>query len=321
MSEKLLLAKKSIPMAKISDESNRRCTTIPLILSVFLLGLTQFTQFSQALSNPTRLSPISGPISNAMGGSGLASTEQSEAGFVNPAGLSRAKDASFNFLYQNGFESGDVLNRFFAVAMVDSTTIPDWPTFFSYAKRTVREEGFKKIEGDYFNLSFGYRLFERVNFGLSVLYSEFEELGNNDHEWNGSVGFQYSPLNALIIGLKYAHIVDVPSDYDESLRLPPEVGLGLEYTIRSSLRLRAEAVRADHLNPDKKWIVKGGFEAPIGDFMKYRMGFKSDPTTNEDALTAGLAFDGPQFKIDYYFLEQQRKDGKTTHGIDLRIPF
>ena len=277
-------------------------------------------QFSQAQSASTRLPSISGPISSSLGGAGVVSTEQSEAGFVNPASLAMAKAQAFSVIHQDGHIYQNTEQEFTGVTIVDPMTTPSTPTSISYVQGKNKFASADEFEFVYANLSFARTLADNMSIGFSVLYSSIPYENEDYVEWNGTVGFLYRPVNNFLLGLKYTHLVP-PNDIPQEIKLPAELAVGGEYDMRGLLKIRGEVSRFEDLNPDKKWVLKTGFQAPIGTFFMYRMGYRFDQVIDEGALTVGLAFIGPQFKIDYSFQEHQVKDGKTVHSIDLRWPF
>jgi hypothetical protein len=86
-------------------------------------------------------------------------------------------------------------------------------------------------------------------------------------------------------------------------------------------RLRIDALHPDEFNPNNRWNLHSAIETEISEFVLFRLGARLDEVQEQRFVTAGLAFNGPNLKIDYAIEKNLFHTGGAVHSVDLRTSF
>lgn len=267
---------------------------------------------------------LAGPISSAMGGSGRAGIEMTEAGILNPALLGLAKKVEVEAFYQSGklHEQKKLSN--YGVSLVDGGGDSIFPGAFTYAHTYARYPNTLNHTGtDIFHLGFGEFLNKKFSLGIGGYFAEskFDYTKKKLARWNGQIGLMYLLTPDFGVAYVFDNIFRKTDIQVEEEFLAQQHSVGLYYRVSQIARFRADAVYSDQRGPRQMWNWHLGYDSPISDFLTLRLGAFWKNSEDQRGWSAGVSFDGPNLKVGYSFQKQEENGGGALHGVDIRIAF
>lgn len=263
-----------------------------------------------------------GAVASGAGGAGRAAAEVSETALLNPATIAHAPDFSAATYFTTGDLDSTENTQIYGLTLVDNNSEAFFPGSLSFLRRHRDYKSLPSVEDNYINASIGGFFYHQFAMGLSVLRLEQKiKRGKKYEQWNGVVGMHYTPTPDLGLGLVVYNMAQVDEDIPQDLQLIPKVSAGLSYIINQFVRVRFDLSREERFNPNHKLIYNGGLESFLNGFLILRLGVSRDDRLQITRYTGGLSFDGPQFKLDYAYGQNEDQANGALHSVDLRIPF
>ena len=291
---------------------------LPLFVALSILDYINIVAYNRAEAQI-----FTGPISSAMGGSGRAGIELTEAGPLNPALLGFARKLEMGAVYQNGSVDKDKKISQIGIALVDSGADSLFPGSFTYAHNYSRYSTQNHRGTDLFHLAFGEFLNKKFSAGIAGYRAEnkYELTNEKTLRWNGQVGLLYLITPDLGAAYVFDNIfrkndIRVEEDY-----LAQQHALGLYYRYSKVGRFRADAVYSDQKWHMAKWNWLVGYDSPLSEFFTLRMGAFWKNAEDQRGWSLGVGFDGPNLKVGYSFQKQEENGGGALHGVDIRLAF
>lgn len=264
---------------------------------------------------------FTGPVAAAMGGAGRAAVDPAESHFRNPAVVAHSPQIDLAAYYQDGSHGPQLHETAFGLSIVDNTGDTICPGAIGYLKARRTFPGMN-VNENYVHASLGSFVAKQISFGAAAIYVNHEvENGKEYKQWDGMVGFLYTPNSNTGLALTYSYFANPSSDLPKILRLMPTLSLAGHYIFEDFLRFRLDVSRWEKDNVDKKWIIESGLETKMPNYFILRLGSQWNDIERRSYLTAGLGFDGPRLKVDYSFQKMRGPGGYAMHGVDLRVPF
>ena len=300
-------------------ENPRHFHSIALLLIHSMIYLTGNTAYSYSLTL--------GPISQGVGGAGLASTEVSESAFLNPASLAHAPIFSSSLYYFTGHSEMNSEETTLGFSMADNHPGVLAPGAVRYAQSRKIIDGFSEIKEKVWQVSLGHFIYNQWALGASVYRLQQEEVKGarqSYRQWNGILGLHWNPHSALGLGLVYHHLNEPSTKIPPHLRLIPNWGVGAVYITSPFLKVKFDITLPKKNNPDDQISYHGGVESAISKYITFRAGGKIDKITQNNSYTAGATFNFPRWHLNYSFTKHDtRADAsrKIMHGIDLGTSF
>lgn len=267
---------------------------------------------------------LTGPISSAMGGSGRAGLEMSEAGPMNPALIGLARKFEAEAFYQDGTIHEQKKFGNFGIALVDGGGDSIFPGSFTYSHSYTRFPTTKNHTGtDFFHLAFGEFVHKKFSLGVSGYFAEskFDLSKEKISRWNGQIGALYMITPDLGVAYVMDNIFRKTDIRIGEEFLAQQHSVGAYYRFNQVARFRADAVYSDQKGLPQKWNWHLGYDSPISDFLTLRLGAFWKNAEDQRGWSAGVGFDGPNLKVGYSYQRQEENGGGALHGVDIRIAF
>lgn len=298
-------------MIKTQFSSNAR----EIFVLICLISVTQFSSHAYAQY-------LSGPVSQALGGSGLAANDEAEQFLLNPAALVHSKDAAIGYFYSDGYRDKNEHDNFYGVTLSDNSEdvlVAGGAAFF---KRRRTFDNFSTLDELKGQFSFAKVLYKHISVGLSVDYLQSDADGDKKYkQWDGTIGILYNPNPDLAFAAIFRNLAPTDKDIPAPIRNVDEIGLGVHYILLGNFRGRLDVLQPQQLNPEKDYIVRGGLESLLDAYMAVRLGFENNGVTDRHSLSAGIGMVGPRLKIDYSYVKNTDYNGGGMHSVDFRLPF
>ncbi len=264
-------------------------------ISFFLLiHLIASTAFAQVYNSS---------VSSATGGTGRAAVEASDGAFLNPSTLVHLKGS---FLYASAAEDE------FAITLTDNSAASVMPAAIGFVQKKSDLTGGEMTFQD-ITLSLAEFAKDRWSMGLTGHYYSFSVPGDSYRQINGDLGLMFTPKAHIGLGLVVYNVFGENKDIPEAFRPKTTVGAGFNYIYLTTIRFRLDATSDS--------IFMGGLESYLNDFVIVRVGYQADTDDDRQLGTAGIAFKGPRFAINYAYQGNPQNSGDYRHSVDLEIPF
>lgn len=287
---------------------------VSTFLSIFLWTTLTFNFSAQA-------ELFRGPISSALGGTGVAGLPGSESALANPALVPLYGQSSVDAFYRDGMLSSGEHRQAIGLGALDHTGDSIMPGALHYLR--MRDTGRYRlpVNGELWHGALGqqYNQFAIGVSGYRLIYDVPTDRSYT--QWNYSVGTVYMFTTSIGIGYVLKNLANPGSEVPLGLREDLTQAFGVLMGLGDVARLRLDLARAEHFNPDHKMAYMLGFESKTNDLFIFRLGYKYDDLKFQRLWTAGLSFDGPKLKIDYAFEKNQDRTSGALHSVDLRLPF
>lgn len=291
---------------------------LPLFVVLSILDYTLIVTYNRAEAQI-----FAGPISSAMGGTGRAGIDMTEAGTLNPAMLGFAKRLEFETFYQQGRLEPEKNHTQYGASVVDSGADSLFPGSFTYAHMYSKYPSQNHTSTELLHLAMGEFINKKFSAGVSVYRAEstFDISKQKVTRWNGQAGVLY--LITPDLGLAYVmdNVFRKNDIHDEEKFLAQAHSIGTYYRYSSVGRFRADAVYSDQKNLPAKWNWHLGYDSPLSEFFTLRLGTFWKNAEDQRGWSAGFSFDGPNLKVGYSYQRQEENGGGALHGVDFRLAF
>lgn len=279
-----------------------------VILLIFLILF--IAQVSSATTQFT------GVASQAMGGTGRAAVQASEAALLNPASIMFVRGYNMASAYRDfqTKDDGSTRNALFHLSENDPGTM--FPLGITYVKtRDINSDFYGERKDLHFTT--GQMLLKNLALGIDIgKYSITPENGAENSEWDAKLGFLYVPKENLGLGLVFTNLL-----VTDSLYLKRGVEFGLNYLYQDFLRLAFDVTYQMEDNPTDESVVMVGIEHMYLSQIPLRFGFKCDGPSSENYWTIGLGWNAPRIGFTYTFEKNVSETDEYGHSVDLRIYF
>lgn len=265
---------------------------------------------------------ITGPVASGAGGAGRASTEDGEQFIHNPANVIDASPEVASVIYADGSDIPGEHDQYYGLTVTDNSQGLLCGGGYLYVHRQRTFQGLPSVREDYHQLSLGQFVSTHFSVGAAVTY--LRSVLSNDQsyiQWNGHLGVLYNPLPYLGLAFvsynAFGRMKNVPSEIQERNKL----GIGATVLFSNNFQLRTDILEYQVDNPKHLNEYQVGFESQVRQMIWTRIGYDRDVYAGQTYWTAGLTFDGPRLKADYYFRKNVAASGDYMQGVDLRLPF
>lgn len=267
------------------------------------LRLVKFSVFIYFFASFASAQVYNSSISAATGGTGRAAVEAGDAALLNPGTLVHLRG---HYLFSS-FAKDE-----FAVTLTDNTEESILPSALGYMeKKSLVSQGELK-QSDIF-LSLAEFAIDKIGFGITGHYLEQKLPTASYRQTNADIGVIYTPQPHIGWALVVYNVFGEDQNIPENFRVKTSVGGGFNYIYKSSVRLRLDATSES--------IFMTGLETYINQFIISRIGYQNNTDKKREIITAGLAFKGPKFALDYAYQGNSQISGDYRHSVDLVIPF
>lgn len=242
-------------------------------------------------------------ISVGAGRTGRASVAPADSFLLNPATMVHLKGRQ---LFASGAEDE------FAAALSDNTKGSFFPAAFGYVQKKTEIGG---TDMKFSAMSLGIAEFGSAKFamGITAHYYSFDTGVETLKQFNGDVGFIYTPAPAHGVALVVYNVMGERDEVPEALVQKTSVGIGYNYVISDRARFRLDATSEEE--------AMAGVENYLNDFIITRIGYSNNFEKEYDRFHAGLGFIGPRFALNYAYEVNLKESGEYRHSVDLGIPF
>jgi len=295
----------------VSNFGLKRCC----LFIVALLTVTYFVSVGHAQY-------LTGPVASGAGGAGRASAEDGENLWLNPAALVHGSPFSSSLFYSEGYTAKQQRDKWWGVSLSDNSEDVFFAGGFIYVNRTRTFEALPDIDEQYYQVNLSRFLLRQISVGAAFFYQNSEVHGDKKYDhWDAHLGAMWNPTAELGLGLVFYNVRPRNIELPTILQNYDRVSVGGLYIIKKFFRIRGDLTQQVELNPDRKMQYQLGFESKLVDFIIARVGLDKDELSGSKFYTAGLTFDGPRAKFDYYYKDNQDSGGGAMHGVDMRLPF
>lgn len=282
------------------------------------IGLT-YVAHAASTEQPFRV----GPISSALGGAGAASTDPTEAGWLNPATLVHVKQYHFAASSQQSHrEYGDGYSDF-GFMLADGGQDKIAAGSFSYVQRKTLRGGPGAIAADQKDFQGSLATFipgSNISIGATYRRLIHEQPGADVTQNTYSIGLLVPLGKAFGVGIVGRDLAGGAADAPTEAQIIPSVAVGVHATLVDILQIRADIARSLRDNGLQRNDVRGGIESWFRPDFAFRLGGAWLENRDEMWMTAGLGFKGPRLSIGYAFEKEMRAGNGTRHTFDLWLP-
>ncbi len=288
-----------------------------LILRSILMTMVYIVTFSPQF---VEAQVLTGPISSALGGGGLANIDVLEGPLQNPAVLPHLpNDFHFGLVSGQGSVFANKNDNYWGVLLSDCTKGTYFPAAFAYFSNKNTDGTTEYLE-KYYSLAAASFVKKEFSVGVQVSRKEIDQTGISYQQNNLSIGSVFSPNTMLAIGVMAQNFLNPGGDTPPALSLDSTVGTGLYYVYAKNFHFRADVQQYLFENPENKKVLKIGNETHLS-YLAVRLGMQWDDYKQRTLITAGLGFLGPRLGFDYSYQHEIQRSGGVRHVIDLRMPF
>jgi hypothetical protein len=262
-----------------------------------------------------------GPLSSAMGGTGRAAMDSTEAAFLNPALVPLVKNYEVDTFYRDGTLDPARHQTSYGVGAADNTEEVLFPGMANYMR--LRQTGVASgpSDGELWHLALG-KSYKNISAGISgYRLSSKVERDREYVQWNYSLGVLAMLTPDMGIGYVLKNIAKPGSDVPQGLREDLQQGAGFFASLGTIARVRIDLTREEVNNVDKKMVYMIGFENLASEYGVFRVGYRRDEQADQTYLTLGAGLQGPRLKVDYAFEKNLKGTSEALHSVDMRLPF
>ncbi len=283
-----------------------------LVLCVF--SLTQFSEEGYAQY-------LSGPVSSALGGAGIAANEEAEQLLFNPATLVHTKDLSIGAFFSDGYREKNEHDKFTGSTITDNTSDSGVAGGVGFFKRRRTFDVLPTLDEVYAQVSLAKPVYKFLALGLSIEHYRQDVVGGDEYRQTElSMGALYNPSPKFAVGFVVKNLRGRDEDVPALLQLKDELGVGINYILMETFRARFDVVQQTQLNPDQDRVYKAGIESFIDAFLVLRMGYQINELEDRNYYSLGFGFTGPRLKIDYSYQQNEDYTKGAMHSVDFRLP-
>lgn len=298
-------------MIKTRFSSNSR----ELLIVVSLIIVAQFSDSAYAQY-------LSGPVSQALGGAGLAANDEGEQLLLNPAVLVHSHGAAVGYYYSDGYRGKNEHDTFYGATASDNTEDVLISGGVAGFKRRRTFENFSTVDEVNGQISFAKSLFKQLSLGATIEYLQQDAIGDKKYtQWDASIGLLWNPLPEFAVGFVARNLAPTDVEIPAPIRQRDELGLGVHYIALEKFRFRLDVFKPMQLNPEKDYIFKAGAESLVDAYLAVRIGVQNEGVSDRHIYSAGIGMVGPRLKIDYSYVKNSDYSGGAMHSVDFRLPF
>ncbi len=257
-------------------------------------------------------------ITRASAGASIATAEPTDSVFDNPATINQVK----NQFFISSFVADQM-----TLALVDNNRDNFFPAGLFYNQKKYEDDRPLELQEEHtFGLAAGGIVVPRLQYGIAIK-SEQYRIGDQRYKQIGSdIGLLFVPTVNFGVGLvRYNAISSADKEIEKEVGVSAW-GVGVNYFYKQIIKLKMDFQAREELNP-KGGFVEAGIESRLGTFTAFRMGYswlvaqnELDPSPIDRKYTMGFGFLGPQFHINYAYIDE-KPSNESVHSIDLAIPF
>lgn len=263
-----------------------------------------------------------GPLSAAMGGTGIAAMDATEGAFLNPALVPLLKGYEFDPYYRDGSLDPGHHQTSYGLGAGDNSEGVMFPGALHYMR--LRDTGVAAkgpASSELWHAAIG-KSYKNLSAGVSLYrLSSKVERDQEYVQWNYSLGVLALINRDMGVGYVLKNIAKPGSDVPKGLRQDLQQGVGFFASLGTVARVRLDVTRSEVDNVDKKLVYMIGFENLASQYGVFRIGYRKDTQMDQNYLTLGAALEGPRLKIDYAFEKNLKGTSEALHSVDLRLPF
>ena len=265
--------------------------------------------------------PYRGPLSSALGGTGVAGLPATESALLNPALVPVYKRSSLDVAYRDGYLQSGHHRTAMALGAIDNEKDIVMPGAFHYVKLRDTGRAEQPANGELLHVALGQQV-NQLALGVSGYRVQYT-LANHPRvtEWNYSIGGVYMFTTSIGVGYVLRNVAGVGSNVPRGLREDLEQAAGLLAALGENARLRLDISREERSNPRHKLTYAVGLETKTSDLFTFRFGYRYDDVSARRLWSGGLGFDGPRLQADYSYQKAQDRGAEALHSVDLRLPF
>jgi hypothetical protein len=264
---------------------------------------------------------FTGPIASATGGAGRAAADGSEAAFLNPASVVPLRKYYMSGIYGTSSHPVNGDQSTYGVSLADGTADNLFPAALSYIHRFVQgENGFTDVQQDA-QIAVGASLLGS-KLGLGIAGHQTTDLLNTGTRYtqtNMNAGVIFAPVDYLGLAATVTDIFVTSESVAQAQQVIPTYAIGGHLIIQEMFRFRLDFVRPDSGN--ERTNVMAGIETYFTPSFAFRVGEMWRETMDQDFLTLGLGYHGPNLSFDYAYQRDMRAGAGETHLIDLFLGF
>lgn len=292
------------------------------ILLACVLGLVSLSANSQTSI---------GAISGALAGAGRSSVDVGESYLLNPASVAHLRGAAILFGTAS-FRPGGTTKRpsydGWHLSLNENNPDSMFGSSIYLSQTYANDLNNDFLDASQFNdawFTMGNFILPQLTVGLSYHFHESQTLFKGYQEHNVGIGFLWTPLENLGVGISFQNLRTPPKEVPANLALGTSGGIGILYFHKEYLRLRLDYSKKFHKLPSlTSTDIAFGLENFMTPWLLARIGI-SQQVTEEKVQTQkfafGLGFPGPRFGIHYGFQQFQMGQQGTEHSVDFMIPF
>lgn len=168
-----------------------------------------------------------------------------------------------------------------------------------------------------FSLSLGVRVLPKLSLGWQG--RRLVRQNTNGPSWakhNMSAGF-------LLMPAAFMQLSFVAYDFltDDDLDMIPVLAIGSQFDVMGILKLKADILRQEKRNIEKKTNLNAGAEFDLGEGFLFRSGGVWDTLNNQTYFTLGLGWMGPRLSAAYAYKNNINVARDISHNFQLWIAF
>lgn len=288
-----------------------------------LLAVGVFAAFSSAQAASTESPYRVGPISSALGGSGRAAADPTEAGWLNPAALVHTRFYHLAFSHQQSHRNSGDGYRDFGVMFTDGGEEKIAAGSFSYVQRSTLQGGAGAVAGEQKDFQGSMAIFlpnRRTSIGATYRRLIHTQVGTELTQDTYSLGLLVPLSDTFGFAVVGQDLAGSSSSAPFEARFVPSVAVALHQRLQEILELRGDVIRPLRENEEGKMDFRVGLESWFRPDFAFRLGGAWLETRKEMWMTAGIGFKGPKLSFGYSFEKEMRSSDGTRHTFDLWLP-
>lgn len=264
---------------------------------------------------------LTGPVSSALGGAGVAANEEAEQFLYNPGALTHSKSLSLGSFFSDGDRGENEHDKFTATTVTDNTSDAGIAGGFAFVRREREFDVLPTREEIFGQFALAAPIYQFLSAGISVEHYRQDEVGGSDYNQTDiTVGALYNPNARLGVGLVFRNLLGRDDEVPAHLQLQDQIIVGVNYIFMRQFRGRFDVVEQVSANPEKNRVYKGGIESYVDAFLVLRAGYQVNELEDRNYYSLGIGFTGPRLKIDYSYVKNEDFSGGAMHSVDFRLP-
>lgn len=237
-------------------------------------------------------------ISEATGGLGIASIATQDSLTLNPATLVHLRGRFIAITTSEGDRQISLTDN------IQESLFPGGLFFQTHESNDLSTESWGLTFAEFINEKWA------CGFNAQFIKMTYMKTVYNDQQFD--LGCIITPTGNLGIGLVAKNVNGENEKIPSVLRTKSIYGAGLNYLFNEALRFRLDQL-------DQLTAI--GLEKVFDEFFVVRLGTQLNQKSKESWNTAGLAFAGPRFHINYAYRVASKNSEDFRHTVDFVVPF